>query len=971
MTRSASPKRPIDQLAYPNELEHREAELIARRRINAGFEGAPGEAGRLPDDTLGFGLSGGGVRSATFSLGVFQALAHEDCLERVDIISTVSGGGYFGSFLGRLYSRSWVTGVPDVKTVLAAQEPRRPEAGQPPPAPPVQPPEAWAARVFRWLRDNGRYLAPRGSGDVVLLGAILLRNWVAVQTVLVVTMLTAFALLQIGRIGLEWSLLKVAPVFNATAFLVCGMPLGNWLFWWSPWLMTPVLPLALVAAPAGWAYWLVSRDSDGMGGAVPASVGAAFTFGLAVSGIVHYYPAIGIHPARLALCVIVAVLALIALLFYGLGEVYVRRVARNEGASVTESGYRLRSIMNRWLKSGLVATGILLGAALIDTIGGTLYAVSESGQITRWTAAVVTVFGAIGAFARPLSVLLAPRRRSSRPGVSMSTLSWIAAVTVVFVWLVCIDVASQALRWGFADVVGQPVGLGATGPATKIFGVDELVVSGPVERRTITANKLKREACIPQPPVPPAVQPFLLASTGVLAIFTALFGQTRRFANLSSVHGFYTSRLTRTFLGASNEERLGRRSSAVSSTMKGDDCAGDDYWKWPCPDGCADGATTPGLKHPWESGGPLHLLNVTVNETVDARSGIQNQDRKGIGLAIGPAGLSLGIRHHLVGDSARWQVFPRDRNAFRVFKEDSRDAPEPLSLGRWMSISGAAFSAAAGANTTVPLAILCGMFNVRLGYWWNSGTGFDGRPLARLLPVQTALFDEMFARTHGTAGQLWNVSDGGHFENMGGYELIRRRLPIIVIVDAEADPDYTFQGLSDLVRKARLDFRAEVVFLNVFELDGVERDGTPSAAAAPLPAAEREYFGDLDSLRRGVWSAEPLTNVHGVPGQRYTLQTDRTRPSKAHAALARVIYSSVEDGQVQRSWLVYVKATLMGDEPEDVCHYHRGHPDFPQETTLDQFFDEAQWESYRRLGYHVGHRVLTKNLFEHLSSHPA
>jgi hypothetical protein len=63
---------------------------------------------------------------------------------------------------------------------------------------------------------------------------------------------------------------------------------------------------------------------------------------------------------------------------------------------------------------------------------------------------------------------------------------------------------------------------------------------------------------------------------------------------------------------------------------------------------------------------------------------------------------------------------------------------------------------------------------------------------------------------------------------------------------------------------------------------------------------------------------------------------------------------------------LYIKATLMGDEPEDVCHYHRAHPDFPQETTIDQFFDEAQWESYRRLGLHTGHRVLTPELLDHL-----
>jgi len=133
----------------------------------------------------------------------------------------------------------------------------------------------------------------------------------------------------------------------------------------------------------------------------------------------------------------------------------------------------------------------------------------------------------------------------------------------------------------------------------------------------------------------------------------------------------------------------------------------------------------------------------------------------------------------------------------------------------------------------------------------------------------------------------------------------------------------------------------------------------------------RPYFGDLDALRRGKWMSEELTNNYGKPDRRFTLEAERTRPSKAHAALARVIHGDADDVDAPRSWLVYVKATLMGDEPEDVCHYHRGHPDFPQETTLDQFFDEAQWESYRRLGQHVGHRVLTTELFDHLRANPA
>ena len=78
---------------------------------------------------------------------------------------------------------------------------------------------------------------------------------------------------------------------------------------------------------------------------------------------------------------------------------------------------------------------------------------------------------------------------------------------------------------------------------------------------------------------------------------------------------------------------------------------------------------------------------------------------------------------------------------------------------------------------------------------------------------------------------------------------------------------------------------------------------------------------------------------------------DEARHSLAHAALARVTFV---DEPAWEGWLLYVKPTLVGDEPADIVQYHRAHLPFPQETTADQFFDEAQWESYRMLGYHIG-----------------
>jgi hypothetical protein len=212
--------------------------------------------------------------------------------------------------------------------------------------------------------------------------------------------------------------------------------------------------------------------------------------------------------------------------------------------------------------------------------------------------------------------------------------------------------------------------------------------------------------------------------------------------------------------------------------------------------------------------------------------------------------------------------------------------------------------------------------------------------------MQDFLLSEFIARFRGPASQWWYLTDGGHFENMGGYELIRRRLPLMVIVDAEADAEYTFDGMANLVRKARIDFGAEIEFLREESLD-----------TFVLPSL-RGYFGTLEELRRGRWVEEPI-EVPGAPprdpktprGKRHSINpADEAALSRAYASLAVVSY---RDDPVRKSLLLYVKPALIGAEPMDVRRYHTEHSSFPQETTAEQFFNEAQWESYRKLGEHI------------------
>ena len=190
--------------------------------------------------------------------------------------------------------------------------------------------------------------------------------------------------------------------------------------------------------------------------------------------------------------------------------------------------------------------------------------------------------------------------------------------------------------------------------------------------------------------------------------------------------------------------------------------------------------------------------------------------------------------------------------------------------------------------------------------------------------MQRQLLNEFLSRFPGTSAQYWYLSDGGHFENMGGYELIRRRLKLIIIVDAEADENYTFQGLAGLVQKARLDFGAEIEFLDAAELDKYFETKADPKKTRPM----RAYFGTLDQLRRGTWADEPVDDPT-TKEKRITLKPpDVVAFSLAHAALAKITYAKDQNGNVETGSMIVIKPTLSGDEPADVLNYYAEHPRF-------------------------------------------
>lgn len=968
---------------YPPELFKQERRLLRKRRA---------EAKLLPsDDQVGVGLSGGGIRSATFALGIFQGLAKSrkepeerqrtGLLRYIDFLSTVSGGGYFGSFFGRLLTRDYVETPEDVEDTLLGRK---------------------NERVLGFLRENGRYLSPNGGGDALLSGAAVLRNGVSIHIVLSLFLLAVFLGLQVLRTGLGFAEISQEP--------------GD-LIWWSPLLWLPLLTFVLAAVPLGWAYWLVEPERAAITGdsqevsAIPplaglilvfvvASLLAAFTWG------------------QLELFVLWASLAAVALLtivFWKFAERRVQRELPDEPTTGLSEEARqaleikralhlnhgIRNRLGTWLAGVLAGAVLLLVLAVVDSLGQSVYAVLKGdGTLGAWLAAVFGSLGVLAGFSRSIAMFFSKGPQGPRPSLPVALIAGVAALIIVLLLLVAIDAGSHAIAFGLSRPEGAPARLLEKSKEERSMSVD-VWGGGPVPALDLRVCTGSPEDCRPGDPKPVGKRNAMLAFLGFAStlLLSVLFGQTFPFVNRSSHLPLYAARLTRAYLGASNKNRW--NGTNITQPVEGDDSDLTHYWPPPS-----------------KNGSPIHLINVTINETVGGQSQVQQQDRKGLGLALGPWGLSAGARHHIVvplGEESEmlepeeapvYAIYPERKKPepqptpepepgpiaqaasaprrpanpepkeeskkepeFRVFEyperkdEDEKKPRDPkhrqkrlftgesLSLGTWLSISGAAFSTGTGHRTSLGLSLLAGLANVRLGRWWDSGVvrqvSAKSRArrkislriedvVARLFPVQTYLLDEFLARFPGTARRHWYLSDGGHFENMGGYELLRRRLRFILIVDAEMDADFTFNGLANLVRKARLDFGAEVRFLTEKQLDeGLNEDVRP-------------YIGTLAQLKRGEWkdTLEDESKPHGrleKPG--------RDGFSLAHAALARVSYDDSDPDAY--SWLLYVKPTVTGREPVDILEYHAAHTIFPHEPTIDQFFDEAQWESYRRLGEHI------------------
>ncbi|MEX3936335.1 hypothetical protein AB4Y32_31895 [Paraburkholderia phymatum] len=402
-------------------------------------------------------------------------------------------------------------------------------------------------------------------------------------------------------------------------------------------------------------------------------------------------------------------------------------------------------------------------------------------------------------------------------------------------------------------------------------------------------------------------------------IVALIDGSCIQFLNLSTYQRMYSTRLTRAFLGATNSRRLrDSRKRDVTSLVPGDSISmGEYYSKYNCA--------------------PVHLINATINKTIDWDSALVQRGSRGMSISVGPAGVTIGAKLGVL--ECNWasatDISTPAKHVLRG-RETSNIWLESLTLGDWIAISGAAIGTGLGQLTRRGYSLLMGIANIRLGYWWDTYSspfrqGAEKYPRTRvplptarkpqryiterLFGTQFCLLSELLGRFDGPRARRWNLSDGGHFENTGAYELLRRRLKFILIIDNGADPDYRFDDVANLIRRVRVDFGIEI-----------SEVGNTSSGHEQFSLNREVIAGSFNDFKFDK-------ELHGV----------------------RLI-TKFPDGE--RGQIIVLKPRTSLDAPYDVRRYQGVSKHFPNESTADQFFDDVQWESHRELGYSQARMLL-------------
>lgn len=911
-------------------------------------------------ELVGLAFSGGGIRSATFNLGVLQGLAALNLLPMFDYLSTVSGGGYIGTWLS-----AWISRAGSDATVARCKKPA-PHDAKDAPVYRVQDcldpdrskkPDHQEPRPLRFLREYSNYLTPRLGflgADTWTAVAIYTRNLLLNQliffsflsSVLLVPRIVVWItdrtahlsclpgarnlapvaaflllLLALGVVtvnmkhltgiktgpvpyfkwyaSLGWILALVATplllaAWIASAWLWCHpQPTSHWYLWalfgiitfGATWALASLinLPENGPAAPhwssTGAWWWSVffSLISGGVGGLL--------VYVLAKKVLVHnpHYFNFGIwHVVSFGTPLMVCIFLLVGSLQIGLMGLYFPDPRREWWSRL--GGYLLIiSIMwaavfsiavysplgLMWLR-GWLGRGLWLGWAgstLTGILGGKSSATGKPDSYTWKDVALsvtpyVFIVGIAAMIAWLLEVSLAPRDTVGILNLC-EFLDKSPAAQKVTGWIVSFDYTH---------------GTGTVMPKTPV---------------TVPAAYIQAHWQIID-----RTQGSHLFLVLVALVAVCAFLSWRVNINEFSMNLFYRNRLVRAYLGASH---FGRKPNPFTGLDPTDELQLKDLRADQC------------------YSGPFPIINSALN--LVSGKDLAWQERKAESFVLTP--LRCGFDAWLEQLDLKDQDAPMPRSpevqefGYRP-TEHYGFSDIGFRLGTAMSISGAAASPNMGYHSSPSLAFLMALFNVRLGFWAgnprHNSTWMNPGPRIGLL----YLLAELFGQTDDEAGYVY-LSDGGHFENLGLYELVKRRCKYIIVCDADADGTYSFSDLGNAIRKCREDIGVEI------ELK----------TSALYPS------GPSDASKSGSTTAaapqDKLSHCHWAVG---TIHYDQVDPF------------SDPDSDAAKGILIYLKTSITGDEPADVLNYRAQHPDFPHQSTAEQWFAESQFESYRCLGQH-------------------